>query len=102
MRPSLQRRTEADEPPVEGMWRGVVVNKEWHVEYRPNPLSRGSTEFIWRLRDEQGWFLMCTKQKDAWSTARRCARIYGGRAFLHRKDGSVRAVSGRSDAEPEK
>ena len=44
---------------------------------------------------------MWTKQKDAWSKARECARIYGGRAFLHRKDGSVRAVIGRSDGEPE-
>ena len=77
------------------------LNKEWHVEFRPNPFSPGGTEFSWRLRDEKGWFLMWTKQKDAWSKARECARTYGGRAFLHRKDGSVRAVIGRSDGEPE-
>jgi hypothetical protein len=78
--------------------RGDVVNKEWHVEYRVNPFNSESTEFIWRVRDEQGWFLICTRQKDAWSKARRFARTYGGRAFLHRKDGSVRAIIGRSHA----
>lgn len=44
---------------------------------------------------------MWTKQKDAWRKARECARIYGGRAFFHRKDGSVRAVIGRSEGETE-
>lgn len=98
----LGRAEAADEPPAATLLRGDVVNKEWHVEYRPTRSVRGPEDkFSWRLRDKKRWFLMWTKQKDAWRKARECARIYGGRAFFHRKDGSVRAVIGRSEGETE-
>ena len=67
-----------------------MSEQEWHVEYGPNPFAVGHSEFMWRLRDERGWFELWTKQTDAWDKARRFARKSGGRAVLHRKDGSVR------------
>jgi hypothetical protein len=71
-----------------------MSEKEWHVEPGLNPFSLDGPEFIWRLRDEKGWFELWTKQKDAWSKARSLARKYQGRAVLHRKDGSVRCTVG--------
>ena len=46
-----------------------MSNKEWHVEPGFNPFSLDGPEFIWRLRDEKGWFELWTKQKDAWRKA---------------------------------
>ena len=71
VRPS-RRSAEDDGPRIEGLRLSTdePVNKEWHVEFRPNPFSPGGTEFSWRLRDEKGWFVLWTKQKDAWSKAR--------------------------------
>jgi hypothetical protein len=77
-----------------------MSSKEWHVEPGFNPFSLDGPEFIWRLRDEKGWFELWSKQKDAWQKACDLARTQGGRAVLHRKDGSVRATVGRA-AEPE-
>jgi hypothetical protein len=71
-----------------------MSNKEWHVEHGLNPFS-------WRLRDEKGWFELWTKQEDAWRKACDLARTEGGRAVLHRKDGSVRATVGRQADDPE-
>ena len=71
-----------------------MSKKEYHVELGLNPFSLTGPEFIWRLRDEEGWFELWTKQKDAWSKARLLARKHRGRAVLHRRDGSVRATVG--------
>ena len=81
-----------------------MSSKEWHVERRENPFSLDGPEFIWRLRDEKGWFELWTKQEDAWSKARALARAYGygGRAVLHRKDGSVRSTVGGREAKSAK
>lgn len=76
-----------------------MSKKEWHVERGPNPFSLGNPEFLWRLRDEKGWFELWTKQKDAWSKARSLAHKHQGRAVLHRKDGSVRSTVGSRDPE---
>jgi Uncharacterized protein conserved in bacteria (DUF2188) len=67
-----------------------MSEKEWHVEWGPNPFSLGPPEFLWRLRDEEGWFQLWTKRNDAWRKARALARAHGGRAVLHKKDGSIR------------
>jgi hypothetical protein len=69
-----------------------MSEKEWHVEHRQNPFSVAAPESLWRLRDEKGWFEPWTKQEDAWTKARYLARKHRGRAFLHRKDGSVRTA----------
>jgi hypothetical protein len=74
-----------------------MSKKEWHVER--GPFSLGGPEFLWRLRDEKGWFELWTKQKDAWSKAR-LAREHRGRAVLDRKDGSVRSTVDCRDKEP--
>ncbi len=37
-----------------------MSKKEWHVERGPNPFSLGGPEFLWRLRDEKGWFELWT------------------------------------------
>ena len=78
-----------------------MSKKEWHVEPGLNPFSLDGPEFIWRLRDENGWFELWTKQKDAWSKARSLARKHRGRAVLHSKDGSVRATVGGREAKSE-
>ena len=67
-----------------------MSDKEWHVEYGSNPFGVDGADFLWRLRDEKGWFELWSKQTDAWSKALRLARQHQARAFLHRKDGSVR------------
>ncbi|MFZ2018705.1 MAG: hypothetical protein WAU90_08535 [Methyloceanibacter sp.] len=72
-----------------------MSKKEWHVEPDLNPFSLGAPEFVWRLRDEKGWFELWTKQEDAWRKACGLVRRHGGRAVLHRKDGSVRSTMGR-------
>ena len=78
-----------------------MSKNEWHVEPGLNPFSLDGAEFIWRLRDENGWFELWTKQKDAWSKARSLARKHRGRAVLHSKDGSVRATVGGREAKSE-
>jgi hypothetical protein len=78
-----------------------MSKKEWHVERGLNPFNLVGPKFLWRLRDEKGWFELWTKQKDAWSKARRLAREHRGRAVLHRKDGSVRSTVGRREANSE-
>jgi hypothetical protein len=75
-----------------------MSKKEWHVEPGLNPFSLGAPEFVWRLRDEKGWFELWTKQEDAWRKARGLVRRHGGRAVLHRKDGSVRSTVGGREA----
>lgn len=67
-----------------------MSDQEWHVEYGPNPFSVSGADFLWRLRDEKGWFELWSKQKDAWNKARSLARKHQGRAILHSKEGSVR------------
>jgi hypothetical protein len=67
-----------------------MSDKEWHVEYGLNPLSVSGRDFLWRLRDEKGWFELWSEQKDAWNKARSLACQRQGRAILHGKDGSVR------------
>ena len=37
-----------------------MSKKEWHVERGLNPFSLGGPEFLWRLRDEKGWFELWT------------------------------------------
>jgi hypothetical protein len=34
----------------------AMSNKEWHVEHGLNSFSLDGPQFIWRLRDEKGWF----------------------------------------------
>ena len=68
-----------------------MSEKEWHVERGRNPFSVDRPGFLWRLRDERGWFELWTKQKDAWTKACHLAREHRGRAILHRRDGSERA-----------
>ena len=63
--------------------------EEWHVAHGQNPFSVAPPESLWRLRDEKGWFELWTNQEDAGTKARYLARKHRGRAFLHRKDGSV-------------
>ncbi|MEX1061401.1 MAG: DUF2188 domain-containing protein, partial [Methyloceanibacter sp.] len=81
-------RCKADGPPVNDL--EPMNDKEWHVEYGPNPFSVTGVDFLWRLRDEKGWFELWSKQQDAWNKARSLARRHQGRAILHGKDGSVR------------
>jgi hypothetical protein len=78
-----------------------VSKKEWHVEPGLNPFSLGSPEFVWRLRDEKGWFELWTKQEDTWSKARQLARKHRGRAVLHRNDGMIRSTVGSRKAKSE-
>jgi hypothetical protein len=63
-----------------------MSEKEWHVEPGHNPFGTGDPEFLWRLRDEKGWFELWTKQSDAWTKARCLARKHRGTAVLYRKD----------------
>lgn len=77
-----------------------MSDKEWHVEYGPNPFSVSGTGFLWRLRDEKGWFELWSKQKLAWDKALSLARKHQARAILHRKDGSVRLVRSWVPGEP--
>jgi hypothetical protein len=51
-----------------------MSEQEWHIEYGPNPFAVGHSEFMWRLRDERGWFELWTKKTDAWDKARPGAR----------------------------
>jgi hypothetical protein len=62
---------------------------EWHVVFDSE--HKG---FPWRLKYPDGGGLrnhsvVYETARDAWEQAKRLARKYRGRAFLHRKDGSA-------------